>query len=79
MVVKVCENAPTCHRAQCSNAARLAYRGDRFPLYCSKECRREDVRANRGTPWAEAWERSRGMLAAVGRIVPDPMPVRLAV
>jgi len=78
MVIKICEDAPTCHRAGCTNPARLAYRGDLFPVYCSYECRRGDCRENRGTPWEDAWERSRHMIARCGRIIPGMRLVRYA-
>ena len=78
MVVKICEDAPTCHRAGCANPARLAYPGDPFPVYCSHACRRRDCRENRGTPWEDAWELSRDMIARRGRIIPGMRLVRFA-
>jgi hypothetical protein len=65
MVVKV--YSPTvCHRHGCACKATLAYRGDKFAMYCSPECRRADIRANRGTPWEAAWNAARNSLGRFG-------------
>lgn len=66
MVVKL-GSRTTCHRHGCNDRATLAYRGDAFPVYCSPECRRDDLRANRGAPWEAAWNAARNSLARYGR------------
>ena len=76
MVVKIRTDGPTCIRRGCTSKARIAYHGDRYPLYCSFACHDADVAANAGTPREEQWERYRHRVATLGRADVDVTELR---
>lgn len=66
----------TCHAHGCDRTARWAYKASEHAVYCSATCRRDDITANRGTPWEAEWVRARAQLALWGRYrtVRPPVP-----